>query len=129
MLTKDEMYTIAQMVATIMKGEPEREPVTILNYTPHKVILLDEVEMPLEEYNSVGIIRLDQHMIRDERFALPVYTRGVATTELPEEKEGVFLIVSSMVKDAFPERKDLIKCIELVKNVDGKVIGCKGFMI
>lgn len=47
---------------------------------------------------------------------------------LPEEKEMTYFIVSKMVKDAAPNRQDLLSPGELVRNEKGEVIGCKNFI-
>lgn len=44
---------------------------------------------------------------------------------LPEFKEGVFYIVSQMVKNALPNRKDLLVPTETVRDRAGRVIGCR----
>ena len=45
---------------------------------------------------------------------------------LPEEREGVWLIVSLVVKQASPDRKDLLSPGALVRNAEGQPIGCQG---
>ena len=43
--------------------------------------------------------------------------------------QAVFYIVSQMVKNALPERKDLLVPAEIVRDNDGRIVGCKGFQI
>ena len=49
------------------------------------------------------------------------------TTGLPEAHPGVFNIVSRIVAEANPTRTDLLMTFDLVRDADGKPIGCKGF--
>lgn len=46
---------------------------------------------------------------------------------LPEPKTDTFYIVSKMVAQAFPERKDLIFPGTVVRDADGRVVGCIDF--
>jgi hypothetical protein len=44
---------------------------------------------------------------------------------LPEFQEGVFYIVSQIVKNALPERTDLLVPAEVVRDEAGAIVGCK----
>lgn len=44
-----------------------------------------------------------------------------------DENGTIYYIVSAMVKNACPDRKDLISPSGLVRDDQGRVIGCKGF--
>ena len=44
---------------------------------------------------------------------------------LPEEKEGVYIIVSKLTADAFPLRDDLLLVNEMVRDENGAIIGCR----
>lgn len=47
---------------------------------------------------------------------------------LPEEREGTYYIVSSLILDkAITNRSDLIAPDDLLRTDDGKVYGCKAF--
>ena len=47
--------------------------------------------------------------------------------ELPEPEVDLFFIVPTLVRIALPERKDIITVSKYVRNVDGRVLGCRGF--
>ena len=49
--------------------------------------------------------------------------------ELPAYQDGVFYIVSQLVKYALPERADLLVPSVIVRNRFGKIIGCRSFGI
>lgn len=53
-------------------------------------------------------------------------TKYGEVTNLPEPKEGVIYIVSTLVRLASPERKDLYSPAKPVRNEAGQVIGCMG---
>ena len=46
--------------------------------------------------------------------------------DLPPEEPGVFLIVSLMVAQAVPKRKDLLVPGEVVRDASGAIVPCKG---
>ena len=47
-------------------------------------------------------------------------------TDLPEQEDGVYLIVSRLVATACPNRSDLLIPGPLIRDAEGKVVGCKG---
>jgi len=48
---------------------------------------------------------------------------------LPPHKAGTLLIVSRVVKDALPDRPDLVVPAELVRDSNKKVVACKALSI
>ena len=46
---------------------------------------------------------------------------------LPDPAKGVFFIVSAMVRLAVPHRQDVVSPAGLVRDDEGKVIGCRQF--
>lgn len=59
-----------------------------------------------------------------------ILSKSVATgvTGLPPETPGVYLVVSALVKLNVPSRDDLV-VPTLVTKVNGRVIGCGGFLM
>ena len=49
-------------------------------------------------------------------------------TGLPEYEEGVYLLVSAMVREALPLRSDLVSLGQLLRDDNGNVIGCLGLV-
>lgn len=45
---------------------------------------------------------------------------------LPEQQEGVLLVVSALVRNALPSRTDLASPGMLIRNEDGQPVGCDG---
>ena len=103
----------------------------IINKTPHPVTILD--------INLVKVLK--NFPVEGEPVRLAVSTQpcpeidGFRTTKtifgepesLPDKKEGVFYIVSQLVKNALPERDDLLVPAEVVRDETGRILGCKSF--
>lgn len=53
---------------------------------------------------------------------LPIYATNL------EYEEGIYLLVSAMVREALPLRKDLVSPGQLLRDDDGNVIGCLGLV-
>lgn len=106
----------------------------ILNATPHDVNLFIE-------YNNgeVDIITFEPDLlVRVAALTVPAGNcQGYPLTKteygevegLPPFKEGTYYIVSSLVKSACPNRADLLVPNELVRDEQGKIVGCKSFAI
>ena len=105
--------------------------VEIINATPHSVT---DVETGTA-YPASGItvrVREVCTTLPDELQRIPGVTLREHTLlseveGLPDEKEGVFYIVSMLVRQACPGRRDLISPGELVRDDSGQITGCRGF--
>lgn len=101
---------------------------TFRNFTPHEINLLDENQQVILTIQPEETpIRLSQSTVQVDEIA------GVAITEtqfgetqgLPEQQEGVYLIVSRLVLSANPERSDLLVPNQLVRDDNGRILGCQ----
>lgn len=100
----------------------------ILNLTPHTVSVLhnngEVVTFPV--HGEAPRVSYDDHMacnIGD--FSVSVRCGIEAVEGLPDEEEGVFFIVSSMVREACPQRRDLLtpdSGPDAVRNGKGHVL-------
>lgn len=104
----------------------------LINMTPHEInVVLADGTPVLTIPASGNLIRLDSQVVNTG-----VTINGVPLTKtvfgepvgLPEFQEGVFYIVSQLVKSALPDRTDLLVPAEMVR-VDGKIVGCQSFGI
>lgn len=97
------------------------------NCTPHALNILvgDEV---IDLAPSGIIPRCSQSEVSDGEVAGIPVTRQVfgEVVDLPEPEEGTFLVVSRLVASACPERSDLLIPGPLVRDEEGKVVGCRG---
>lgn len=61
--------------------------------------------------------------------AIPVFRMRTGDPEgLPDPQEGVFLVVSTMVRVACPDRDDLLSPGPLVRDEEGRPVGCEGLV-
>lgn len=102
----------------------------IINKTPHPVHIVNESGGIVKTYYEDGgsKIRLAVKTVRDIPLedGTPTSRSEFGEPEgLPEFKEGVFYIVSQLVKNALPDRTDLLVPAEVVRDGNGNIIGCK----
>jgi hypothetical protein len=101
----------------------------IINRTPHSVTLYRKVKGELRVHAEWG---KDENPLRVSSTTQKVGTLGgCAITRtvfgkavLPDYKADTWYIVSALVKQAHPERKDLLTVNEAVRDEEGRIIGC-----
>ena len=101
---------------------------TIINKVPHPVNILDAENRIIKVFpKSVGMIRLEQTTVRVGFIGeVPISSTAFGMPEkLPEYSSGTFYIVSHLVKNSLPDRRDLLVPAEIVRDTDGNIIGCK----
>lgn len=120
----------------------------IINCTPHDI----NIYTPYDCYQKGGQLYLSEN---EDEFPQPFLTYPAAAeparvtfaqkvedmadgilvygwfpeevVNLPDQKPGTYYIVSKMLAQACPERKDLIFPGTLVRNESGDVVGCIDF--
>jgi len=106
----------------------------IFNATPHDVLFIDGTNRIT--FNKSDILpRLkqeneDAQPLSYNGFSIPIKKTTLREIEnLPEETEGIFYIVSLIVLEAGKKlgRKDLI-APDPIRDANGNIIGCKGFL-
>jgi hypothetical protein len=107
---------------------------TIVNRTPHVVRILVDPLMG----RSVDLVRTIEPTFPTPRTATAREAVSVidgipidrviygGVVDLPPPEPGVFLIVSLMVAQAVPQRKDLLVPGEVVRDAAGGISACKG---
>ena len=105
--------------------------ITILNYTPHSITGVGDDGHVIRNYPSVGVARLKSETVRVyDLNDIPVTKTVFGEPEgLPNESGVVFYIVSGLIKSALTERTDLLSPGELVRDDQGRVIGCKSLSL
>jgi hypothetical protein len=105
----------------------------IKNYTPHEVVVYDN-DGPRDPYPSCGVARVREipHLIMHAD-GIPVLAFSYGeVTGLPDQRPGVFYIVSAFVRKALPYRRDLLSLDtgiqSAVRNDDGVIIGVRRFI-
>lgn len=102
---------------------------TLINLTPHNVTVAG-VEFPasgqIARVEEIEPTATGTVLVGDQE--LPVVTvRTGRVVGLPPEKEGTYYIVSRMVAENAPHRRDLLIPHGLLRDDAGRVIGCSGF--
>ena len=102
----------------------------ILNFTPHALNVVD-LDGSIVTFPSVGVARVATSTVSRN----PIGGFGVVATTfsdvtgLPDPVSGTYYVVSRLVFSACPDRTDLLCPGELIRDVDGNVVGCKGFSL
>lgn len=97
----------------------------IINLTPHDVDFYKDGQI-VKTFKSQGCWRLTEVLNRIGHICdIPITTSEYIKGEAPEYKEGTYYIVSNVIQFAFPDRKDLLIPLELVRDSEGNIIGCK----
>ena len=96
----------------------------IRNMTPHEVVLITEKETL--KFPSEGSIRLSSKTEQVGMLeGIPITKTIFGSSELPKYKKGTYYIVSSLICQAFPDRKDFLIVNETIRNDKGQIIGCR----
>lgn len=99
----------------------------VVNCTTHPVTIVENGVVLRSIPTSGDVARLSVSMEpAGVVLGIPI-TRTVfgEPVGLPEPKLGTCYIVSQLVKNALPERDDLVVPAEVVRDADGNIIGCK----
>lgn len=100
----------------------------IINKTPHAVYILKDDHSILRMFpKSNGMIRVGEVTVKIQPIdGIPVTSTIWAMTEsVPVEVVGTYYIVSQLVKNALPLRKDLLVPKGVVRDDNGNILGCK----
>jgi len=106
--------------------------IRIINMTPHIINMADENGNISKIFKPSGnLIKLS---VKTERIniinGIPISKTVFGEPEgLPKEQPRVFYIVSQLVKNALPERKDLLVPSEVVRDDKGQIIGYRSLSI
>jgi hypothetical protein len=105
---------------------------TVKNLTPHPIHVVDENAKIVKTFATDGLVRLKASTVMTglEIDGVPITkTEFGEPVGLPEFQDGVFLIVSQLVKSALRDRTDLVVPAEVVRDTTGNIIGCRSFGI
>ena len=92
-----------------------------INLTPHEVNIGD---LDIPSSGSVARVAVEHHDAGHHAgVPLLVGTYG-EVSNLPEPNEGVLYIVSAAVRTALPGRRDLASPAHLVRDDEGRIVGC-----
>ena len=99
----------------------------IKNCTPHNVdIVVGDTTITIPPFGIVPrCSQIEKAVGKIEDIPVTVQAFG-DVTDLPEQEDGVYLIVSRLVATARPNRSDLLVPGPLIRDKEGKVVGCNG---
>ena len=99
----------------------------ILNFTPHDINIVGADGEVVQTIPSSGLVRLATTTASAGMVdGIPLTKTVFGDPEgLPEIADGTYYIVSSIVKAALPDRADLLVPSEMVRDADGRIIGCR----
>jgi len=102
----------------------------IINLTHHPITIMNKKGELVTIPPSGQIARADFDVIQvDEIDNIPIYEiKYKNIVGLPEPKEGVIYVVSAIMKNAVPDRRDVVATFN-VDRIDGKPTHCKGFRV
>lgn len=104
----------------------------VINMTPHPINILGADDKEITTIHPCGqLIRLQAKTVGAGS------VDGIALTKtvfgepegLPEATEGTFFVVSQLVRNACPNRKDLLVPAEVVRDKAGRIVGCRSLGI
>ncbi|MBT2213444.1 hypothetical protein [Actinomadura sp. NEAU-AAG7] len=106
----------------------------LVNLCGHPVTIMDANGRALLELPPDGpAVRRDEHVHESGSVTLPsgatvpLYVAGFgAVTGLPARRAGTVYVVSRVVADAVPGRRDLVFPYDPVRDENGRIIGCRG---
>lgn len=106
----------------------------ILNATPHEVnLLLNDTQIRFEKSDLVPRVKqsnINVEPLQYNGLSIPIKKTELGDLEgLPEETQGIYYIVSLLVLEAGKKigRNDLL-APDTVRDSNGNIIGCKGFI-
>jgi hypothetical protein len=103
--------------------------IEVINLTPHAVNFVADDGTPIITIEPCGT--LARVSARTERTGVTIIGIPVTKTVygdiegLPEPRDGVVYVVSSIVASRCPERDDVFIPNESVRDESGRIIGCK----
>ena len=103
---------------------------TIINKTPHPIHIVDADGAVVRTFPACpaeDLIRLRAETVPCEELdGVPTSrTEFGEATGLPDYEEGVYYVVSQLVKSAKASRSDLLVPAEVVRDENGQIIGCR----
>jgi hypothetical protein len=109
---------------------------TIKNLTPHPVTICTQQGKVIFTFPACAKpARLDVKTesgksILFEGFEVPISKTVFGNpVNLPNPEKGVYLIVSQIIKNAYPNRKDLLLPAQVVRDSNNNIIGCQSLGI
>jgi len=102
----------------------------LVNLTPHEITIHTEtgaiILPPSGRTVRLDVARVPVGELDGIQLFQPILG---GTVGLPDQIEGTTLIVSALVAEGNPDRRDLASPGELIRNVAGQPVGCRGLSV
>lgn len=94
----------------------------LINLTPHPINIIDGPTLP-----SSGVARVSASSETVGSVdGVPIVRQSFGDVEgLPDQVDGMHIIVSRMVAAACPDRADLLVPADMVRDDQGRIVGCR----
>lgn len=101
----------------------------IVNCTPHDVVVIRTSGESITFSRSETPARCSVERVQvGEIEGIPLFRSEFGAVEnLPEPQPGMRFIVSRVVAEALPQRRDLLIPDDTVRDGEGRIVGCRGF--
>ncbi len=99
----------------------------IHNKAPHDVVILSEDGREVKRFKAgKGAVRLGAEVKKVGNIGRVPITKTTfkEAQGLPAYKEGIYYIVSQLVKSSLPLRKDLLVPAQILRDEKKRIIGC-----
>ena len=98
-----------------------------INLTPHAIVIVDGPTFaPSGTVARCGVISAHAGSHAGVNLSYTAYGEVI---DLPDPSDGVYLIVSGLVRSAVPGRADVVSPGDLARDGAGVVIGCRGLVV
>lgn len=100
------------------------------NGTPHGIDIVDDAGNVILSIPSTRVIRCEAKAEQRDPISVgevnvPTVVTTFGESNLPPQEDGVYWVVSQIVKSAHPDRDDLLVPADLVRDEEGRIIGCR----
>ncbi len=99
----------------------------IHNKTPHDVVILTEDGREIKRLKAgKGAVRLGADVKKVGNIGRVPITKTTfkEAQGLPSYQEGIYYVVSQLVKTSLPQRKDLLVPAQILRDEKKRIIGC-----
>lgn len=104
---------------------------TLINLTPHVLNVVDQDGTLVTVPPSGTVARVSTSSTAVFVVNNILVSRSVRgeVQDLPDPQDGVFFLVSMAVRDAVPDRQDVLSPGDLLRGPDGQPTGCNGLKV
>ncbi len=101
-----------------------------VNITPHTINLVCEDGKEVVIAPSGIVARVSEFFVRQSYDIVPLVSSEFGTVfDLPDPEDGVMYITSRIVMGAAPDRTDLCAPGSLLRDGEGKIVGCTNLIV